>query len=339
MARSGPGWSSVASSSRCALGIFAHELPFLGFIHGFWALLLFCACLPRVPSRLTWSPRCGLRRRPQPRDHSRPGPGPGRDRPHPGDRRAAGRDVVEQPPAVVVLRHGHGGDGLRRRPARRRTTTARCTWPPGSVSVRDLDTPKGRKADVVVDLDVRQGTVKLADGRKVEGYTVNGTSPGPADRGDRGPAGRGPRPQRQRRRGHRHPLARCRRAQRRGRRRRGHPGRDQAGRGLHLPLGRPARRHLLVPLPPGLPRAGRRRPARRHPDPPARHPTPGVQGRHRRGAPLRRQGDRQRSRRVPARRGRARAAGAGAGGQHRQRPAGRCGRARRTGSWPPTGTT
>jgi FtsP/CotA-like multicopper oxidase with cupredoxin domain len=49
----------------------------------------------------------------------------------------------------------------------------------GAVSVRDLDTPKGRKPDVVVHLAVRKGTVRLADGRRVEGYTVNGTSPGP----------------------------------------------------------------------------------------------------------------------------------------------------------------
>jgi FtsP/CotA-like multicopper oxidase with cupredoxin domain len=48
-----------------------------------------------------------------------------------------------------------------------------------AVSVPQLDTPKGRKPDVVFHLVVRQGTVKLADGRRVEGYTVNGTSPGP----------------------------------------------------------------------------------------------------------------------------------------------------------------
>lgn len=47
------------------------------------------------------------------------------------------------------------------------------------VSVRQLDTPEDQKVDVVVDLTARQGTVMLADGRKVEGYTVNGTSPGP----------------------------------------------------------------------------------------------------------------------------------------------------------------
>src|ERR1700742_4507063 len=33
---------------------------------------------------------------------------------------------------------------------------------PGNVSVTQLDTPKGRKADVVVELTARQGTVRLA---------------------------------------------------------------------------------------------------------------------------------------------------------------------------------
>ncbi len=49
----------------------------------------------------------------------------------------------------------------------------------GGVSVTSLDTPKGTRADVIVDLSVRQGTVHLASGRTVEGYTVNGISPGP----------------------------------------------------------------------------------------------------------------------------------------------------------------
>ena len=54
-------------------------------------------------------------------------------------------------------RHGrHGGDGAH-----------------GSsgVSVTSLDTPKGGAPDVVVDLTARQGTVKLASGKTVEGYT------------------------------------------------------------------------------------------------------------------------------------------------------------------------
>ncbi len=47
------------------------------------------------------------------------------------------------------------------------------------ISVRDLDTPKDRKADVVVDLTARQGEVTLASGTVVDGYTLNGSTPGP----------------------------------------------------------------------------------------------------------------------------------------------------------------
>ena len=46
-------------------------------------------------------------------------------------------------------------------------------------SVTDLDTAPGRKADVVVELEARQGKVTLASGEVVEGYTFNGSSPGP----------------------------------------------------------------------------------------------------------------------------------------------------------------
>jgi FtsP/CotA-like multicopper oxidase with cupredoxin domain len=49
----------------------------------------------------------------------------------------------------------------------------------GAVSVTDLDTKAGGKADVVVDLVARQGEVKLASGRTIQGYSLNGTSPGP----------------------------------------------------------------------------------------------------------------------------------------------------------------
>jgi FtsP/CotA-like multicopper oxidase with cupredoxin domain len=49
----------------------------------------------------------------------------------------------------------------------------------GGVSVASLDTPKRARPDVTVNLTTRQGRVKLASGRTVEGYTVNGTSPGP----------------------------------------------------------------------------------------------------------------------------------------------------------------
>ena len=48
-----------------------------------------------------------------------------------------------------------------------------------AVSVDDLDTDSARKADVVVDLTARQGKVELASGKTVDGYSLNGTSPGP----------------------------------------------------------------------------------------------------------------------------------------------------------------
>ncbi len=48
-----------------------------------------------------------------------------------------------------------------------------------AVSVADLDTGTDRKADVVVDLVARQGKVRLASGSTIDGYTLNGTSPGP----------------------------------------------------------------------------------------------------------------------------------------------------------------
>ena len=56
---------------------------------------------------------------------------------------------------------------------------AGMTHTSGGVSVASLDTPKGAKPDVVVDLTTREGNVKLASGETVEGYTINGTSPGP----------------------------------------------------------------------------------------------------------------------------------------------------------------
>jgi FtsP/CotA-like multicopper oxidase with cupredoxin domain len=46
-------------------------------------------------------------------------------------------------------------------------------------SVADLTARTDRPADRVVELEARQGTVTLASGRKVEGYTLNGSSPGP----------------------------------------------------------------------------------------------------------------------------------------------------------------
>jgi FtsP/CotA-like multicopper oxidase with cupredoxin domain len=49
----------------------------------------------------------------------------------------------------------------------------------GGTSVTDLDTEATGEADVVVDLTARQGKVELASGRTVDGYSLNGSSPGP----------------------------------------------------------------------------------------------------------------------------------------------------------------
>ena len=49
----------------------------------------------------------------------------------------------------------------------------------GSVSVADLTTDPDLEADVTVDLTARAETITLASGREVDGYTLNGSSPGP----------------------------------------------------------------------------------------------------------------------------------------------------------------
>ena len=55
----------------------------------------------------------------------------------------------------------------------------------GAISVSDLVEDTDRPADVVVDLEARQGTVTLESGRKVEGYIVQRRLSRPDDRGDR----------------------------------------------------------------------------------------------------------------------------------------------------------
>lgn len=49
----------------------------------------------------------------------------------------------------------------------------------GATSLVELDPTPDRPADVEVDLVARQGTVTLASGEEVPGYTLNGSSPGP----------------------------------------------------------------------------------------------------------------------------------------------------------------
>jgi FtsP/CotA-like multicopper oxidase with cupredoxin domain len=54
------------------------------------------------------------------------------------------------------------------------------------VSVTDLAAPAGQPADVHVELVARQQTIAIPGGSPVDGYTVNGTSPGPEIRATQG---------------------------------------------------------------------------------------------------------------------------------------------------------
>ena len=151
--------------------------------------------------------------------------------------------LVLEPGALDLLGHGHGARRLRRR-SRPRARAA-------GVSVADLTGPPDGEPDVAVDLAARAGSFELASGERVQGYTLNGTSPGPEIQAHQGdlvqvtlinvdvPDGRDAA------------LARRRRAQRRGRRRGRHAGRRPARAGARLPVRRRGRRHVLVPLAPG----------------------------------------------------------------------------------------
>ena len=102
----------------------------------------------------------------------------------------------------------------------------------------------------------RSRSFALASGEQVEGYTLNGTSPGPAIRGAPGRPGPGARC----------PTSTCPRASpctgtastcptpRTASP--GSPRTPSAGQEPRLPVRRAGRRHVLVPLPPGLRRAG-----------------------------------------------------------------------------------
>jgi len=78
-------------------------------------------------------------------------------------------------PEATDLHAGHGSPG---------TVGAAAG---GATSVADLTAQVDGPADVEVDLVAAEGRVTLPSGREVEGYTLNGSSPGPmieADQGD-----------------------------------------------------------------------------------------------------------------------------------------------------------
>lgn len=78
-------------------------------------------------------------------------------------------------PEAAELHAGHGSPG------------SVGTAAGGGTSVADLTAQVEGPADVVVDLVAEQGAYTLPSGREVEGFTLNGSSPGPtieADQGD-----------------------------------------------------------------------------------------------------------------------------------------------------------
>ncbi len=112
---------------------------------------------------------CGLERSSDQRTQTAP------RRPGGHGRRAAAAGLVlaTKPPAVDVLRDGHGV----RRPRRWRSHSE------SPVSSRDQRRgPGGDRvgpADVSVDLVARKQKIELASGREIDGYTLNGKTPGP----------------------------------------------------------------------------------------------------------------------------------------------------------------
>ena len=83
-------------------------------------------------------------------------------------------DLGLDPQAVVRGQgHGHGG-------------SAGGAAPAATVSVTELRADPARPADVRLELTARAGQVTLADERTVQGYSLNGTSPGPVVRAVQG---------------------------------------------------------------------------------------------------------------------------------------------------------
>jgi FtsP/CotA-like multicopper oxidase with cupredoxin domain len=80
-----------------------------------------------------------------------------------GNETAAGVDDADGMTGMAGMEHGSGGR-----------------------SVAELTAGTDRRADRVVDLLARKGRVHLASGRSVDGYTLNGTSPGPLVEATRG---------------------------------------------------------------------------------------------------------------------------------------------------------
>ena len=169
-----------------------------------------------------------------------------------------------QPAAVVLRRHGHGAGRHRGRAGGGSHEPPRHGGPGRPLPRphhprREADGTAGRRRD-------HHGAAGAGDpgagpgphGIHAERHDPGTDHPGPAG----GPRGGDPRQRVGQGRGD-VPLARDGRPQRRGRSRGGDAGRRRRRELAHLPVRRRAGRHLLVPLAPGLARAGRQGPAGR----------------------------------------------------------------------------
>ena len=175
------------SCSRSRLGIFGHETAYVGFLHGLNALILFSVAL--MAGR-TW-----------PRRDRRTSRAPYEDAADAVIRKDRVRLIVGLVLTLaivgplgwmwwnsllpcVVLRHGHG-----RTPT---TAEVRAAGSPGEhhdmegmahgssgVSVAVLDTAEGASPTSSSTSPPARARCELASGKTVEGYTLNGTSPGP----------------------------------------------------------------------------------------------------------------------------------------------------------------
>lgn len=93
-------------------------------------------------------------------------------------------DMVDGHSTEAAHSHGHADAGAGPVAGSGEASAGSATSP--EVSVTDLAAPADRPADVRVELVARQGTVEVPGGHAVDGYTVNGTSPGPEIRATQG---------------------------------------------------------------------------------------------------------------------------------------------------------
>lgn len=82
--------------------------------------------------------------------------------------------------------HGSGGHGAHGSGASGAAAASGADGAAREVSVTSLAADPDRPADVRVELVARRGTIDVPGGHPVEGYTVNGTSPGPEIRARQG---------------------------------------------------------------------------------------------------------------------------------------------------------